>query len=439
MNTPTPSFRALGVPDEIAAVLERSGIATPFDIQAAAIPDALAGRDVLARAPTGSGKTLAFGLPLVAQVGKGTSRRPRALILSPTRELAEQIRRELEPLAAAKGRNVLAVYGGVGMNPQRSALQRGVDILVACPGRLTDLIEQGCVNLGDVDQVVIDEADRMADMGFLPTVRKLLDMTAQRRQTQLYSATLDNDVKVLVDRYQHKPARHEVGEKEPDLSNVSHRFIAADRPEKLALSADLIEDAGPTIVFCRTRHGADRVAKQLKRVGIKAAPIHGGRSQGQRTRALEAFADGKVTALVATDVAARGIHVDGVQCVLHFDLPPDPKDYVHRSGRTARAGADGQVVSLVQPDQRKDLRKLQRDVGLPQAESEQAFVPTVRAQVPVHEPKSNNQRRNPRSGGGGGGGGGGRSNAGGRSAGGGRSGGRSGQARSGGGSRSGQR
>lgn len=236
-------------------------------------------------------------------------------MLSPTRELAEQIRRELEPLAAARGRNVLAVYGGVGMNPQRSALNRGVDVLVACPGRLTDLIEQGCVSLGDVDQVVIDEADRMADMGFLPTVRKLLDMTAKRRQTQLYSATLDNDVKVLVDRYQHQPVRHEVGETEPDLSTVSHRFIEADRPQKLALSADLIDDAGPTVVFCRTRHGADRVAKQLKRVGIKAAPIHGGRSQGQRTRALEAFADGKVAALVATDVAAgdprrrRGLRV----------------------------------------------------------------------------------------------------------------------------------
>ena len=406
MNTPVPSFRALGVPDDLSAVLERAGIVSPFDIQVAAIPDALAGRDVLARAPTGSGKTLAFGLPLVAQVGRGTTRKPRALVLSPTRELAEQIRRELEPLAAARGRNVLAVYGGVGMNPQRSALNRGVDVLVACPGRLTDLIEQGCVSLGDVDQVVIDEADRMADMGFLPTVRKLLDMTAKRRQTQLYSATLDNDVKVLVDRYQHQPVRHEVGETEPDLSTVSHRFIEADRPQKLALSADLIDDAGPTVVFCRTRHGADRVAKQLKRVGIKAAPIHGGRSQGQRTRALEAFADGKVAALVATDVAARGIHVDGVACVLHFDLPPDPKDYVHRSGRTARAGAEGQVVSLVQPDQRKDLRKLQREVGLPQADSEVAFVPSVRAQVPVHEPSrpkggGGNKRRNPRSAGGG--------------------------------------
>ena len=406
MNTPVPSFRALGVPDDLSAVLERAGIVSPFDIQVAAIPDALAGRDVLARAPTGSGKTLAFGLPLVAQVGRGTTRKPRALVLSPTRELAEQIRRELEPLAAARGRNVLAVYGGVGMNPQRSALNRGVDVLVACPGRLTDLIEQGCVSLGDVDQVVIDEADRMADMGFLPTVRKLLDMTAKRRQTQLYSATLDNDVKVLVDRYQHQPVRHEVGETEPDLSTVSHRFIEADRPQKLALSADLIDDAGPTVVFCRTRHGADRVAKQLKRVGIKAAPIHGGRSQGQRTRALEAFADGKVAALVATDVAARGIHVDGVACVLHFDLPPDPKDYVHRSGRPARAGAEGQVVSRVQPDQRKDLRKLQREVGLPQADSEVAFVPSVRAQVPVHEPSrpkggGGNKRRNPRNSGGG--------------------------------------
>ena len=408
MNTPAPSFRALGVPDDLSAVLERAGIDTPFDIQCAAIPDALAGRDVLARAPTGSGKTLAFGLPLVAQVGRGTTRKPRALVLSPTRELAEQIRREFDPLAQARGRSVLAVYGGVGMNPQRQALNRGVDILVACPGRLTDLIEQGCVSLADVDQVVIDEADRMADMGFLPTVRKLLDMTARKRQTQLYSATLDNDVKVLVDRYQHNPARHEVGETEPDLSTVSHRFIEADRPQKLALSADLIEDAGPTVVFCRTRHGADRVAKQLKRVGIKAAPIHGGRSQGQRTRALEAFSDGKVAALVATDVAARGIHVDGVACVLHFDLPPDPKDYVHRSGRTARAGAEGQVVSLVQPDQRKDLRKLQRDVGLPQTDSEAAFVPTVREQVPVHEPSrskkggGNNKRRNQRGGGGGG-------------------------------------
>lgn len=370
MSSPAVTFGSLGVPSALVDALSRQGILEPFEVQAATIPDALAGRDVLARAPTGSGKTLAFGLPLIAQLGSGESRRPRGLILSPTRELAEQIRRELEPLAKAANRSVIAVYGGVGFGPQVTKLKRGVDLMVACPGRLQDLIDQGHVSLDRVDQVVVDEADRMADMGFLPAVRALLDMTSTNRQTVLFSATLDNDVKILRDQYQNDPARHEIGEAEPDLSLVTHRFIATEKEQKLGLSADLIDDAGPTMVFCRTRHGVDRVARQLKRAGVKAGWIHGGRTQSQRDTALGAFTAGKVNALVATDVAARGIHVDGVACVIHFDPPADHKDYVHRSGRTARAGAGGVVVSLVNRDQRKAVARLRKQVGLPGGEPE---------------------------------------------------------------------
>ena len=370
MTTPATGFDALGVPNELVDALERAGITEPFDIQRATIPDALAGRDVLGRAPTGSGKTLAFGLPMLAGLERADQRRPRGLILSPTRELAEQIRRELAPLADATGRRVLAVYGGVGLGPQAAALRRGIDVLVACPGRLQDLVDRGDVHLDHVGRVVVDEADRMADMGFLPAVRALLDLTASERQTVLFSATLDRDVQVLIDAYQHDPARHEVGLVEPDLSAVTHRFIATEKTRKLALTADLVDDAGPTMVFCRTRHGVDRVARQLKRVGVKAGWIHGGRTQSQRDAALSAFTTGRVQALVATDVAARGIHVDGVACVIHYDPPADAKDYVHRSGRTARAGADGVVVSLVNADQRRAVAKLQKTVGLPQIDAE---------------------------------------------------------------------
>ncbi len=360
----TETFSNLGLPEELAAALKQQGIEHPFDIQAACIPDALNGRDILGRAPTGSGKTLAFGLPALANVGRGTKGRPRALILSPTRELAEQIHRELKPLAQAMDRSVLPVYGGVGFTPQVKAIEAGVDILVACPGRLLDLINQKIVDLGDVDIAIVDEADRMADMGFLPDVRRLLGDTSDDRQTILFSATLDRDVQVLVKAFQTDPARHEVGEVEPDMTLMEHRFIMVKQPQRIRLTAEFIADTGPTMVFTRTRHGADRLARQLKREGVKAGSIHGGRTQSQRKRALEVFTQGKIEALVATDVAARGIHVDGVACVIHYDPPEDEKAYIHRSGRTARAGASGLVVSMILPGQSKDSMKMQARIGL---------------------------------------------------------------------------
>ncbi len=365
MTNPDASFGDLGVPDDLVAVLDSRGITSPFEIQLASIPDAMNGRDVLGRAPTGSGKTLAFGIPMVARIGKANKKRPTGLILSPTRELAEQIRRELEPLAQVRGRSVLAVYGGVGMDAQRRALRKGLDLLVACPGRLLDLIGQGECSLDQVEFMVIDEADRMADMGFLPVVKQILDMCSSRKQTVMFSATLGREVKVLTDMYQNDPVTHQVGASEPDLSLVEHRFILTEQSSKIGISADLIDEHGPTIIFCRTRHGVDRVARQLKRVGIKAGWIHGGRSQNQRDSALRSFTQGKVQVLVATDVAARGIHVDGVACVIHYDPPADPKDYVHRSGRTARAGAAGVVVSYLNPDQKKGAMKMLKSVGLP--------------------------------------------------------------------------
>lgn len=358
-------FADLGVGQDLVEQLSRSGITDPFPIQQATIRDALAGRDVLGRAPTGSGKTLAFGIPMIINAPRARPHRPTGLILSPTRELAEQIRRELEPLGRVRGKRLVAVYGGVGFGGQLKALREGVELVVACPGRLQDLVDQQQVSLESVTTVVIDEADRLADMGFLPAVRQLVDLTANDRQTLMFSATLGREVQALTDRYQRDPVRHEVGETEPDLSLVSHRFIQTDRHGKVALAAQIVDDAGPTIVFCRTRYGVDRVARQLKGAGIKTSLIHGKRTQNQRDNALAAFTKGKVDALVATDVAARGIHVDGVACVLHFDPPDDQAAYVHRSGRTARAGAGGAVVSFVNTDQIKATRQLQRSLRLP--------------------------------------------------------------------------
>ena len=356
------TFAQLGVPDSITRALEAHGIIEPFAIQAATITDALDGRDICGRAPTGSGKTLAFGIPLVATVERAEPRRPRALVLAPTRELAEQICTELRTFAGKV--RIGVIYGGVGYGPQLKALREGVDILVACPGRLEDLLDQGALKLDAVSQVVLDEADRMADMGFMPAVRRLLDKTADQRQTVLFSATLDGDVAKLTRDHQTNPVRHEVGDETPDITAATHLFWTVDRHERVELTAEAIGAAWPAIIFCRTRHGADRLAKQLARNEIRAAAIHGGRSQSQRTRALADFMGGRVHALVATDVAARGIHVDGVAAVVHYDPPEDHKAYVHRSGRTARAGKNGVVISLVQPEQRKDIRRLQRDIGI---------------------------------------------------------------------------
>ena len=363
-SSPNTNFAELGVPDDLVERLDIEGITAPFPIQSATIPDALAGKDVLGRAPTGSGKTLAFGIPMVARLKKARPHKPTGLILSPTRELAEQIRRELEPLAETRNRSVHAVYGGVGFGPQRKALQRGVDMLVACPGRLLDLIDQGEVDLDHVSYAVVDEADRMADMGFLPVVKQLLDQTSRDRQTVLFSATLGKEVKVLTDRYQKNAVTHEVGEAKPDMTRMTHRFIRIDRTEKVSLAAHEVRSHGQSIIFCRTRHGSDRVARQLKKYGVKTGVIHGRRTQNQRDNALQAFVDGKTQALVATDVAARGIHVDGVDCVVHFDPPEDDKAYTHRSGRTARAGASGVVVSFVTNEDLKDTKKLQRQIGV---------------------------------------------------------------------------
>ena len=365
------SFTDLGLAPDLVAALIARGITAPFPVQAATIPDALAGKDVCGRAPTGSGKTIAFGAPTVERVTSSRPRRPSALILAPTRELAAQITREIEPLANVRRQRVFAVYGGVGYEPQKRALRKGVEILVACPGRLEDLIAQRALVLDRVQIVVIDEADRMADMGFLPAVRRILDQTNPERQTLLFSATLDGAVGVLTDEYQRFPVRHEVAGVETDAADAEHHFERVSNEGRLTRAAEVIGEHGPTIVFCRTRHGADKVAKKLSQNGVQSAPIHGGLSQAKRDRALADFAHGRVHALIATDVAARGIHVDDVACVVHFDPPEDAKAYVHRSGRTARKGATGVVVSFVLPDQVRSSLGLQRELGLAEPERKQ--------------------------------------------------------------------
>ena len=358
------TFGQLGLPQEIVDALAKHDISEPFSIQSAAIPDVMSGRDVAGKAPTGSGKTLAFGLPMLARVGSAKSKRPRGLILAPTRELAAQIRLELAPYAKAMHRQVFPIFGGVRYQPQREALRKGVDILVATPGRLEDLIEQGAVDLSDVDIISVDEADRMADMGFLPDVRRILDQTSDDRQTLLFSATLDGDVGVLIKRYQNNPARHEVAGVETEVTDAEHHFWLVDHGDKVRHTADAVDRTGSTIVFARTRHGADRLAKQLTKLGVETVAMHGGRSQNQRNRALASFSAGRVQALVATDVAARGIHVDDVASVIHFDPPQGHKDYLHRSGRTARAGASGTVLSLVTHGERRAVRRMQGNLDL---------------------------------------------------------------------------
>ncbi len=358
------TFAQLGLPKRLVRALANSGISEPFPVQTATIPSALAGRDVAAKAPTGSGKTFAFGLPLLAQVERATKNRPSSLILAPTRELAEQIKQELVPLAKSMDAYVHAVYGGVAYGPQKAALRRGVEVLVATPGRLEDLIEQGAIRLDEATIVAVDEADRMADMGFLPAVRRILDLTPRHRQTMLFSATLDGDVAVLIRDYQTDPVRHEAPSVESEAIDARHHFWLVPHHDRVEVTADIVAAGGRSIVFTRTRHGADRLARQLGRHGIDAVAIHGGRSQSQRTRALKQFTTGHTQALIATDVAARGIHVDAVETVLHFDPAADHKDYLHRSGRTARAGAAGTVVSILTHDQQRGARRMQRDLNL---------------------------------------------------------------------------
>ena len=356
------SFARLGVPTPLIDALARLGITTPTPIQAATLPDSLAGKDVLGRGKTGSGKSFAFLLPVVARLTadrvRRQPRRPRALILAPTRELASQLAESLAPLATATGLTHHTVYGGVGQNPQVKALERGIDILIACPGRLLDLMGQGHADLSGVSITVIDEADHMADMGFLPMVRRILDRTPRVGQRMLFSATLDAGVGVLVSRYLHQPVTHEADSELSPVGTMDHHVLRVAGEERVDVVADITSAPGRTIVFTRTKYGAKKLTKQLIARGVPAVELHGNLGQGARTRNLDAFQSATVSTLVATDIAARGIHVDDVSLVVHADPPAEHKAYLHRSGRTARAGHAGTVVTLMTPEQRGDVRSL---------------------------------------------------------------------------------
>jgi superfamily II DNA/RNA helicase len=361
-------FSTLGVPSSLVDVLAARGITEPTPIQAATLPDSLAGRDVLGRGRTGSGKTYAFLLPLVARLSATSPRRrpgaPRALILAPTRELVGQIEAALAPLAATTGLTSRTVFGGVGQGPQVAALRRGVDILIACPGRLEDLIKQGQGSLGGIEITIIDEADHMADLGFLPVVRRLLDQTPRDGQRMLFSATLDSQVDVLVKRFLTNAVVHEADSALSPVSTMTHHVLHVDRDQRLPVLVDLASAPGRTVVFTRTKHGAKALARQLNAKGIPTVDLHGNLSQGARTRNMDAFHSGKATTLVATDIAARGIHVDDVALVVHADPPVEHKAYTHRSGRTARAGSDGTVVTLATADQLREVRSLTKAAGI---------------------------------------------------------------------------
>ena len=361
-----PSFRELGLPRALDSALERAGITAPFPIQAATIPDALVGRDLLGRAATGSGKTLAFGLPMIARLSGAASapHRPRGLVLVPTRELAMQVADALAPLAAARSLSVRLVAGGLPINKQIAALTRGVDVLVATPGRLVDLIDRRACSLANIEITVLDEADHMADLGFLPVVRQLLDLIPRDGQRLLFSATLDGDVATLVDHYLTDPTVHALTDVAASVDTMSHHLFRVTHAAKLDVVAEIAARPGRTICFVRTKHGAERLTKQLVRMGVNAGALHGGHPQTRRNRALAAFRDGAVPVLVATDVAARGIHVDDVSLVLHVDPPQDGKDYLHRSGRTARAGESGVVVLLATPAEERAVRRLLADAGV---------------------------------------------------------------------------
>ncbi|MCK9519343.1 MAG: DEAD/DEAH box helicase [Dehalococcoidia bacterium] len=345
-------------------VLAKAKITTPTPIQSLAIADALAGRDICGKARTGSGKTLAFGLPIMERALRGASRRPASLILVPTRELANQIADALEPLAIANGVSLTTVYGGMSINRQAQILRSGVDLVIATPGRLNDLIERNDVSVADVKVAVLDEADQMADLGFLPQVERILNRIEGERQTLLFSATLDGDIDRLVRRYQREPVFHEVATSEETVPTMTHRFVGVEPEEKVSVAAAIAAGPERTLFFVRTQRGAERLARLLHREGVAAGALHGGLSQPQRERALRAFANGRVPVLVATNIAARGIHVDGVDIVVHHDPPEDTKTYLHRSGRTARAGASGLVVTLVEPEQLRDVNMLRRDAGV---------------------------------------------------------------------------
>ena len=359
-------FSELGIEKDLVEELNRLGIIEPFEIQKITIPDILKGRDVCGKAKTGSGKTIAFGLPLLQLLPASKPGEPTGLALVPTRELAIQVCNELEPLALKRGLRVRAIYGGSPIEKQIEALKKGVDFVVATPGRLIALLERGDISVASVEKIVIDEADRMADMGFMPQVEWILRQVELDHQTLLFSATLDGMVSGLISRYQQEPAMHEVESREVTVAEMQHRFIAVHEMDQVKVAATIINSSNKTIVFTKTRWGADKLASKLLQENVTAAAIHGDLRQSQREKALKDFTKGKIRTLVATDVAARGIHVDDVEAVIHYDPPSDAKTYLHRSGRTARAGESGVVVSLICWDEELEIRKLMRRLGLKQ-------------------------------------------------------------------------
>ena len=358
------SFAELGVADDLIAAIGDMGIESPFPVQTMTIPDGLAGRDVCGKAQTGSGKTLAFGIPLIERTADSTPGKPRSLVLVPTRELCAQVAKELTPLAKARGLWLATVYGGVSMGRQIDRIKKGADVLVATPGRLIDLIERRHVSVSDVESVVIDEADQMADMGFLPQVHKIMRQIEGSHQTMLFSATLDGQVGTLVKRYLSDPVRHEVDASDEVVETQEHRFLLVHHMDKAKVAGAISDGVTRTLVFVATKRGADRVAESLQKEGVAASAIHGDLRQSVREKTLQRFAAGSLPVLVATNVAARGLHIPEVDVVLHYDPPADYKSFIHRSGRTARAGESGLVVTLVEWDQIEEVQRLQKRSGL---------------------------------------------------------------------------
>ncbi|MEV0638355.1 DEAD/DEAH box helicase [Streptomyces sp. NPDC050619] len=362
----TESFADLDMPARLLAALGREGVSVPFPIQAATLPNSLAGRDVLGRGRTGSGKTLAFGLALLARTAgqRAEPRQPLALVLVPTRELAQQVNDALTPYARSVGLRLATVVGGMSIGKQAGALRAGVEVVVATPGRLKDLIDRGDCRLDSVAITVLDEADQMADMGFMPQVTALLDQVRTEGQRMLFSATLDRNVDLLVRRYLHDPVVHSVDPSQGAVTTMEHHILHVHDSDKHRTTTEIAARDGRVIMFLDTKHAVDRLTKHLLSSGVRAAGLHGGKSQPQRTRTLAQFKSGHVTVLVATNVAARGIHVDNLDLVVNVDPPSDPKDYLHRGGRTARAGESGSVVTLVTPDQRREMARLMVAAGI---------------------------------------------------------------------------
>ena len=363
-TTTATSFDDLGIDADIVAELQSQGITEPFPIQTMTIPDALSGIDITGKAQTGSGKTLAFGIPMIMKVGAPQSKKPHGLILVPTRELASQVTTALEPLLKVKNLTAVAVYGGAPMGPQIDALRAGASIAIATPGRLLDLLERKALDPRAISIVTLDEADQMADMGFMPQVRRIMAQLPEERQTFLFSATLDHQVGELIDKYMTDPTVFEVESGTETVDTMEHRFLKVHYRDKAKVVAELSNHNDRILAFTRTKAGADRVARELKELDVATAAIHGDLPQRKREQSLQRFSEGRIHVLVATNVAARGLHIDGVDVVVHYDPPDDPKTYLHRSGRTARAGEEGLVVTLVEWDQVNEVLGIQRRAEL---------------------------------------------------------------------------